>query len=179
MTLSSRLALAMVFLAVVAACVVGAFTWYFLAAAPQGVAGGIGHAMLAGGAVAVLLALGLAARFAQSLSGPLLRITAAAEAFGRGEVTPMPTQGVGEITKLATAFAGMAARLRTRQALFEHTVQSISDPLLVIDANGKIVIANAAARRLMGVDLSITTRSNPFRYFLADGVTRALPEDLP
>jgi PAS domain S-box-containing protein len=179
MTLSSRLALAMVLLAVVTACVVGAFTWYFLAAAPQGVAEGIGHAVLAGGAVAVLLALALAARFAQSLAAPLLRMTGAAEALARGEVTPMPTQGVSEITDLATAFAGMSAQLRTRQALFEHTVQSISDPLLVIDANGKIVIANAAAKRLMGVDLSITVRSNPFRYFLADGVTRALPEDSP
>src|ERR1700709_2084117 len=29
------------------------------------------------------------------------------------------------------------------------------------------------------VDLSIVVRSNPFRYFLPDGVTRALPEESP
>ena len=139
----------------------------------------MGLAVLAGGAVAVLLALALAVGFESSLSRPLLQIAGAAEALTRGELAPMPTQGAPEITGLAVAFAGMAAQLRTRQALLEHTVQSISDPLLVIDANGKIVIFNAAAKRLLGVDLSITVRSNPFRYFLADGVTRALPEDLP
>jgi methyl-accepting chemotaxis protein len=106
MTLSSRLALAMVLLAVVAACVVGAFTYYFLTAVavPQGVAVTIGQAVLAGGAVAVLLALALAASFAQSLSGQLLRMTDAAEALVRGELTPIPVRGVSEITVLATAF---------------------------------------------------------------------------
>ena len=75
MTFSSRLALAMAFLAVVTACVVGAFTWYFLGAiaVPSDVAVGIGHAILAGGTVAVLLALGLAAGLAQTLSRPMLR----------------------------------------------------------------------------------------------------------
>ena len=75
MTLSSRLALAMVFLAVVTACVVGAFAWYFLAAKalPPDVAFGIGQAVLAGGTVAVMLALALAAGVAHFLYQPLLR----------------------------------------------------------------------------------------------------------
>lgn len=175
MTLSSRLALAMVLLAVATACIVGAFACYFLAAASPGVADGIGHAVLAGGAVAVLLALALAAGFAQSLSRPLVRMTGALEALSRGELTPMPTQGAREITVLAAAFAG----IRTRQALLEHTVQSISDAVLVIDAEGKIVIANDAAKRLLGVDLSIETQLTPFRYFLSDGVTRAPAESSP
>ncbi len=129
MTLSSRLALAMVLLAVVTACLVGAFTCYFLAAAaaPQGVAVAVGDAVLVGGAVAVLLAIVLAAGFAQSLYGPPLRMTGAAQALARGKLTPMPKQGVSEITVLATAFAGISAQLRARQGLLEHTVQSISD----------------------------------------------------
>jgi len=138
MTLSGRLALAMVLLVVVTACIVGGFTWYFLpgAAAAQAVA--IGYAVLAGVAVALLLAATLAAVLAQSFS-----------------------------------------KRQTRQALLEHAVQSISDPVLVVDAKGRVVIANAAAKRLLGGDLSITVRSNPFRYFLPDGVTRALPEESP
>jgi PAS domain S-box-containing protein len=181
MTLSSRLALAMVLLAVMTACVVGAFAWYFLAAAaaPPGVAVAIGYAVLAGCTVAVLLALALAAGFAQSLSGPLLRMTSAVEALSRGELKPMPTQGAREITGLAAAFAGTSAQLRTRQALLEHTVQSISDAVLVIDADGRMVIANAAAKRLLGVDLSIDIPSTPFRYLLSDGVTRAPAESSP
>ncbi|SDK09933.1 MULTISPECIES: hybrid sensor histidine kinase/response regulator [Bradyrhizobium] len=175
MTLSSRLALAMVLLAVVTACIVGAFTYYFLAAAaaPHGVAAAIGHAVLTGGAAAVLLALVLAAGLAQSLSGPLLRITGAATALARGELMPM--QGVSEIAVLADVFT----QLRARQALLEHTVQSISDAVLVIDADGRIVIANAAAKRLLGVDLSIDIQSTPFRYLLSDGVTRAPASSSP
>jgi PAS domain S-box-containing protein len=138
MTLSSRLALAMVLLVVVACCLVGAFTWYFLPEAAAAQAAAIGYAVLAGAVVALLLAITLATVLAQSFSKPL-----------------------------------------RRQALLEHAVQSISDPVLVVDANGTIVIANAAAKRLLGVDLSIIVRSNPFRYFLPDGVTRALPEESP
>ena len=75
MTLSSRLALVMAFLAVVTACVVGAFTWYFLAAIEvrADVPYGVGRAVLAGGTVAVLLALALAAGLAQTLFKPVLR----------------------------------------------------------------------------------------------------------
>ena len=138
MTLSGRLALAMVLLVGVTACIVGGLGWYFLHDALGTHAAAIGYAVLAGGAVAAVLALALASVLAQSLSGPL-----------------------------------------TQQALLEHAVRSISDPVLVVDAKGKIVVANAAARRLLGVDLSIVVRSNPFRYFLPDGMTRARPEESP
>jgi PAS domain S-box-containing protein len=183
MTLSSRLALAMVLLAVVTACLVGVFTYYFLAvaaaAASQGVAVTVGHAVLAGGAVAALLAIVLAAGLAQSLSGPLLRMTGAVQALARGELTPMPMRGSREITRLAAAFAGMSTQVRTRQALLEHAVQSISDAVLVIDADGRIVIANAAAKRLLGVDLSIAIQPTLFRCLLSDGVTAAPASSSP
>ena len=91
----------------------------------------------------------------------------------------VPAGGCREIADLAAAFTDMSARFETRMALLELTLQSISDPVVVVDAKGKFVIANAAAKRLLGVDLSIVVRSNPFRYFLPDGVTRALPEKSP
>ena len=176
MTLSSRLALAMVLLVVVASCLVGASAYYFLTGVSLAA---LASAALAGAAIAMVMALALAVAMARSVSGPLRQITAAAKALPRGERMVLPAAGCREIADLAAAFTDMSTQLGTRMALFEHTVQSISDPLLVIDANGKIVIFNAAAKRLLGVDLSITVRSNPFRYFLADGVTRALPEDSP
>src|SRR5258708_26706049 len=49
----------------------------------------------------------------------------------------------------------------------------------VMDAEKKIGLTNGAAKRLLGVDLSIDIRSTPFRYFLSDGVTRAPVESSP
>jgi PAS domain S-box-containing protein len=71
MTLSSRLALAMILLVVVTACLVGGLTWYFLdeAATQQSVAVAIGRAVLAGVVVTVLLALAVAAGFTQNATG--------------------------------------------------------------------------------------------------------------
>jgi PAS domain S-box-containing protein len=176
MTLSSRLALAMVLLVVLASFLVGACAYYFLTGVSLAA---LASAALAGAAIATVFALALAVAIAKSVSRPLRQVTAAAKALPRGELMVLPASGCREIADLAAAFSDMSTELGARMALLEHTVQSISDPVLVIDANEKIVIANAAAKRLMGGDLSITVRSNPFRYFLADGVTRALPEDSP
>ena len=176
MTLSSRLALAMVLLVVVACCLVGACAWYFLTGVSLAA---LASAALAGAAIAAVVALALAVAMARSVSRPLRQLTAVAKALQLGEPTVVPAGGYREIADLAAAFTDMSTRFGTRMALLELTLQSISDPVLVVDAQGKIVIANTAAKWLLGVDLSIIVRSNPFRYFLPDGVTRALPEELP
>jgi PAS domain S-box-containing protein len=176
MSLSSRLALAMVLLVVVASFLVGVCAYYLLTGVSLAA---LASAASAGAAIAMVIALVLAVVMARSLSRPLRRVATAAKALQLGERMVVPAGGCREITDLAAAFTDMSTRLGTRVALLELTLQSISDPVLVVDAQGKIVIANAAAKRLLGVDLSIVVRSNPFRYFLPDGVTRALPEDSP
>ena len=61
MTVSSRLALAMVLLVGLTSCMVGAFACYLVAeAAPRGALMSIVGAALAGGAIAAVLAVGLA-----------------------------------------------------------------------------------------------------------------------
>jgi PAS domain S-box-containing protein len=176
MSLSSRLALAMVLLVVVASFLVGVCAYYLLTGVSLAA---LASAASAGAAIAMVIALVLAVVMARSLSRPLRRVATAAKALQLGERMVVPAGGCREIADLAAAFTDMSTRRGTRVALLELTLQSISDPVLVVDAQGKIVIANAAAKRLLGVDLSIVVRSNPFRYFLPDGVTRALPEDSP
>jgi PAS domain S-box-containing protein len=176
MSLSSRLALAMVLLVVVASFLVGVCAYYLLTGVSLAA---LASAASTGAAIAMVIALVLAVVMARSLSRPLRRVATAAKALQLGERMVVPAGGCREIADLAAAFTDMSTRLGTRVALLELTLQSISDPVLVVDAQGKIVIANAAAKRLLGVDLSIVVRSNPFRYFLPDGVTRALPEDSP
>jgi PAS domain S-box-containing protein len=141
----------------------------------------VSQSALAGGAIAVLLALILAVAIARSLSSPLTQMTRAVQGLSRGEPVEMPANGGREIGILAAAFVEMSTQLGTKQKLLENTVESIRDSVLVADENGKIVVANAAARQLLGVDLgfSSTTGTRTFTCYLADGVTRLAASDSP
>ena len=126
-----------------------------------------------GGALAILLAILVALLLARSLSRPLVQITDAVKGLSRGELKVLPSGGGAEIRVLAEAFAGMANELRAKQALLENTIASIGDPVLVADERGRIVIANAAAQRLLEIDPGADTAQalRRFSYFYSDGVT--------
>lgn len=164
MSLWGRLALAMVFLVVATICALGLFNQGFSA---------VSRSALAGGAIAVLLALVLALAIARSLTRPLTQMTRAVQGLSRGELVAMPSDGGREIAILAAAFAGMSAQLSTKQNLLENTVESIRDSVLVADETGVIVVANAAARRLLGVGqgFNSVTGTRKFLCFFADGAT--------
>ncbi len=133
----------------------------------------VNRSALIGGALAVLLAVLLALLLARSLSRPLVQITEAVKGLPRGELKVLPAGGGAEIRVLSEAFAGMAAELRSKQALLENTIASIGDPVIIADERGQIVVANTAAQRLLeinpGVDPAKTIRK--FSYFHPDGVT--------
>lgn len=128
---------------------------------------------LAGGGVAVLLAALIAIMFARSLSDPLVQITHAVKGLSRGELMALPAGGGAEIEVLSATFADMATELRRNEALLKNTFESISDSVLVADEDGKILLANAAAQRLLGVvpGMRGTEETREFRYFYPDGVT--------
>ena len=65
--------------------------------------------------------------------------------------------------------------------LLENTVESIRDAVIVVDENAVVVVANAAARRLLGVDRGFDslTGTRNFTCFLADGVTPLPIPDSP
>ena len=80
MTVSSRLALAMVVLVVVTSCVVSAFAYYFVAEAPpHGALTAIMSAALAGGAVAAVLAIAVAVGITNGLRKPPLGVAEVAD----------------------------------------------------------------------------------------------------
>ena len=83
MTVSSRLALAMVVLVVVTSCVVSAFAYYFVAGAPpHGALTAIISAALAGGAIASVFGIALAVEITNGLRKPLFNVTGVAKAAG-------------------------------------------------------------------------------------------------
>ena len=133
----------------------------------------VSSSALAGGAVAVLLAILLAVVIARSFSKPLVQITRAVEGLSRGELMAVPSGGGREIGVLSAAFSEMATQLGSKQALLENTIASISDMVLVADESGKIVIANAAARQLLGMvpGAGSTKGKRKFSFFHPDGTT--------
>jgi PAS domain S-box-containing protein len=133
----------------------------------------VSRSALAGGAIAVLLALLLAVAMARSLSKPLTQMTRAVQGLSRGELVTMPSNGSREIAILAASFAEMTTQLGRKQKLLENTLDSIRDSVIVVDENGIVVVANAAARRQLCVGPGVNSMTAPRKFvcFFADAVT--------
>jgi signal transduction histidine kinase len=114
-------------------------------------------------AAAVLLALLTAWRTLRTILHPLRAMTQAALGISAGnldQVVPYP--GRDELGTLAQAFNTMARHLRDyrrsysaqllrAQRTSQATIDSFPDPVIVLDAEGCVEMANPAARRLLGV----------------------------
>ncbi|HEX4655134.1 MAG TPA: ATP-binding protein [Mycobacteriales bacterium] len=113
--------------------------------------------------VVALLAIALAQRIAE----PVRRLTIAAGQVRRGELDTQTTVGSrDEVGRLSRAFDAMTASLRTLtadlrstaeqeqtlRARLETVVSSMTDGLLVTDANWKVTSVNPTAAQLMGRD---------------------------
>src|SRR5262249_4585331 len=97
MTVSGRLALAMISLVVVTCCVVSTFAWYFVAKAPaQGALIAIVSAALAGGAIAAVFAVALAAGFSEYWLKPAPFADAAKFAMVREAAAPVGSQQMAQ-----------------------------------------------------------------------------------
>jgi signal transduction histidine kinase len=150
-----------------------------------------------GASVAALGAIALAVFLARSMSRPLVQMTRAVTAFGRGE--PMTASGApamltvpvgagGEIGVLATAFAGMAAQVSEKTATMRRNAEILdvimarmADAVLLVDEAGAIVFANAAAKGLLGAraDVGWNAWTQTYEVYGADGVTPLPAEEWP
>ena len=113
--------------------------------------------------LAILLALLLAWHTVRSILRPIQAMTHAAQqisAGNRDQIVPYVAQD--ELGQLAQAFNTMAHHLREysqsqsaqllrAQQTIQATIDSFPDPVLVIDFEGLVEMANPAARRLLGV----------------------------
>src|SRR5262249_6971621 len=72
-------------------------------------------------------------------------------------------------------------QLGTKEELLENTVETIRDCVVVADEKAVVVIANAAARRLLSVDrgFDALTGARKFICFLGDGATPLAIPDSP
>jgi signal transduction histidine kinase len=119
---------------------------------------------LGGGvALAALLALLLGWRLVAALVGPVAALTAAARAIGAGQLErTVPVPSGDELGDLARTFNLMTEQLRgfrrsnlqrllrAREAA-QATIDSFPDPVLLVDPEGRVELANPAALRVLGV----------------------------
>lgn len=114
-------------------------------------------------AIAALLAGISAWHTVRTILQPIQAMTQAAVGISSGDLDQVvPYLSRGELGELAQAFNTMAHRLRdyrqsqTAQLLraqrtSQATIDSFPDPVIVIDSEGSVEMANPAARRLLGV----------------------------
>jgi signal transduction histidine kinase len=112
---------------------------------------------------AVVLAGILAWYNSRAILRPISAVTRSAQAIGAGNLDQVvPVLARDELGQLADAFNVMARQLRAyRQSSYDRllraqrtsqaSIDSFPDPVLVIDPEGTVEMANPAAQRLLGV----------------------------
>jgi two-component system, OmpR family, phosphate regulon sensor histidine kinase PhoR len=139
-------------------------------------------------AIGLLVAIGLAVAISNRMTGPVKRLTLAAERVSRGDLdTRVTTDRDDEIGRLATAFGEMTVALDRREqqlrtaamteaglrGRLEAVTASMGDALLAADADGHLLMANPAAATLLGhpVEELLGRRIGDVLDVLADGGT--------
>ncbi len=113
-------------------------------------------------AVALLLALLLAWFLSKALAAPIQRVSAWAQQLATGDlVTRLEVRGDDEIKQVAEAMDQMRSKLsaRIREAQqqrqdLEITVGNLEEGVIAVNREGIVLLANAAARRLLGLSYS-------------------------
>jgi NtrC-family two-component system sensor histidine kinase KinB len=116
-----------------------------------------------GVAATALLAVLAAWQLLRSVLRPIRDLTDAATAIGAGQLhRTVPALGRDELGQLATSFNTMSEHLRhyrqssadrllRAQRTGQATIDSFPDPVLVVDPEGRVELANPAARQVLGV----------------------------
>lgn len=118
---------------------------------------GHGVAFLAAAVIVILLAAGVAFALSTRAANSLVRLRNAITSRALGAM-PVSSSGVPELRAVASAIERLASDLeeRARELKEERDelsllVASVSEGILLVDRDGRIVHANAAARALLGL----------------------------
>jgi signal transduction histidine kinase len=146
---------------------------------------GLALALLGTTAVAGLLAWSTA----RAILRPIQMVTESAVAVGLGDLgRAVPVLSSDEIGRLAEAFNRMtrqlaayrqshSQRLLRAQRTSQATIDSFPDPVLVVERDGRVEMANPAARALLGIPAAAEKDGAPaFVWHPPEALARALQE---
>jgi len=114
-------------------------------------------------AIGIALAVFLVASTIRTILYPIRAVTESVAAIGEGDLNQLvPVSSEDELGQLAAAFNSMArqlrdyrrshkARLTRAQQTSQATINSFPDPVLVVDSQQRVELANPMARRMFGV----------------------------
>lgn len=148
------------------------------------------NALLAAGtSVSLLGTLLLAFAFNRGISHRLATLAENAQRLKQGKELAQPLTGSDEITHLDHAFHDMAAELmrsaralREQSSLLQSILDNMGDGVVVADQNGKFLIFNPAAERILGVGATNGTPdalTEKYGVYLPDQTTPYPPNELP
>jgi two-component system phosphate regulon sensor histidine kinase PhoR len=111
------------------------------------------------GAVALIIALGLAWLFARNISRPIIALRDVAATIASGDLSPRPAlRAPGEVGELARALHQVAEQLSTRlqalqadESLLLQLTESLNEGVIAVDTTRRVVRINENARLLLGV----------------------------
>jgi PAS domain S-box-containing protein len=111
----------------------------------------------AGNSLLTMLTIVIAGVYlSRSIASPMVRLATVAGRIGRGEWdATIDVHGRDEVGALADSFRTMVGELRqttVSKTYVDDIVQSMADSLVVIDINGKILMANRATHALLDYD---------------------------
>jgi signal transduction histidine kinase len=148
------------------------------------------YGFAAGLAAAAVLSTLLGWSTIRSILRPIQAVTRSAQAIGAGNLHQVvPVSGRDEFGDLAEAFNRMArqlrdyrqthlARLLRAQRTGQATIDSFSDPVLVIDPDGRVELANPPARQVFGLAAAAAGPGSPSPAALPWQPPEALVEPL-
>jgi signal transduction histidine kinase/ActR/RegA family two-component response regulator len=143
---------------------------------------------LIGGSVAVLCAVVIAFLLAQTLTRPLTQMTKAVKGFAFDTPLTLPLNAGGEIGVLAQAFDSMAREVGEKTAalmrnvqIFESTMASMGEAVLLLNPHGELIYENNAAKSLLKppADFERPPWHEAFEAYLPDGITPLRAENWP
>lgn len=128
------------------------------------------------------LAVVTAERLGRRVTLPLQRLVGEVQRLERGEpVSTLGTGGDEEVVALGTAFAAMARTVRRREEdlrqerdLLERTLGTLSAAVVVCGRDGRISLANPAARALLGEEECFSLPAERFGGRVEEVVRRGL-----